>query len=185
MHHQATFLFLIFSAVKTSKTSFQIAEECTIKRHKCLKKNLCSSNIQHIVSCCGRLHHYATSFSNFSQQFQLLKDRFNLRQNAQLSNLVLKMFLSSYNFRKHRINRVSMHQLASLFSKVSPQSQHPKHRFKQCQNAPFSVLDSKSFSAQLISRLFVFPVDTKQPDFLKWMWFKRDIKSWTVTRSCY
>ena len=59
-------LFLIFSAVQTSKTSFQIAEEYTIKRPH-LKKNL---------------------------------------------------------------NSVIMHQLASLISKVSAQSQLPKHPFK-------------------------------------------------------
>ena len=32
MHHYTTCLSLIFSAVQTSKTSFQITEECTIKR---------------------------------------------------------------------------------------------------------------------------------------------------------
>ena len=52
-----------FSAVQTSKTSFQFAEECTIKRPR---------------------------FHFFSQQFQLLKHRFKLRQHAPFSNLVLK-----------------------------------------------------------------------------------------------
>ena len=39
-------------------------------------------------------------------------------------------FLSSSKFRKHRINSVSMHQLASLISKVSAQFQLQKNRFK-------------------------------------------------------
>jgi len=97
------------------------------------------------------MHHYAPFYYKFSQQFKLPK-----HQRAQLSNLVLKKFLavptfetlfhvaadrtikwprfpnflSSSKFRKQRINSVIMHQLASLISKVSLQSQLPKHRFK-------------------------------------------------------
>ena len=54
--------------------------------------------------------------------------RFKLRQNAPLDNLFI--FLSSSNFQNIVSNSVSMHQLGSLFSKVSPQTQLPKHRFK-------------------------------------------------------
>ena len=116
-----------FSAVQTSKTSFQIAEECTIKRPR---------------------------FHFFSQQFQLLKHRFKLRQHAPFSNLFLKCsssvptseniesiallctsyrpyfqtFLCSSNFERIVLNTARKHQLVSLFSKVSQQFQFPKHR---------------------------------------------------------
>ena len=93
MHHYATCLFLISSAVPTSKTSFQIATECTIKQPR------------------------------------------------------FKKFLRSYNFQRIVLNTARKHQLGSLFSKESPQSQLPKPRFKQLKNAPFRVLDFKFFSA--------------------------------------
>jgi len=48
MQYNATCLFLIFSAVQTFKTSFQIAEESTIKRPR-FKRFLSSSNFQNIV----------------------------------------------------------------------------------------------------------------------------------------
>ena len=74
-------------------TSFQIEAQCTI--------------IQPV-------HFY------FSQQFQLPKHRFILRQNAPLSDLVLKQ---------------------------SQQFQLPKHRFKLRQTASLSDLGLKGFSA--------------------------------------
>ena len=45
------------------------------------------------------------------------------------------------------LNIARKHRLASLFSKVSPHFQLPKHRFKQRQKAPVSVLNFKSFAA--------------------------------------
>ena len=49
--------------------------------------------------------------------------------------------------RPHSSKSVRMHHLASLVSKFSKPFQLPKHRFKQRQDAPFSFLDFKIFSA--------------------------------------
>ena len=72
----------------------------------------------------------ATSLQKNSQQFQLLKHRFKLRQKAPLSNLVLKGFSAVPTSDKHLINSVRMNQLGSLISKVSAQIQLPNNRFK-------------------------------------------------------
>ena len=47
-HLKKTVYFLIFSAVQTSKTSFQIAEECTIKRLR-FQNFPCNFNFRYIV----------------------------------------------------------------------------------------------------------------------------------------
>ena len=44
------------------------------------------------------MYHYAFLLSNFSQQFQLLKHRFKLRQKAPLSVFVFKIVLALPNF---------------------------------------------------------------------------------------
>ena len=91
--------------------------------------------------------------------------RFKLRQNSTLSVLdfnflsalptsslpklqyapvrFLYFFLRSFNFQRIVSNTARKHQFASLFSIFSPQFYRPKHRFRQRQNAPFSVLDFK------------------------------------------
>ena len=110
-------VFNIFSAVPTSKTSFQIAAECTIQQPR-FKTFLSSSNFRkHRINSIS-MHQLVSLISKVSAYFQLPKNHFKYRQKAPV-------------------------QLASLFSKVSPQSQPPKHRFKQCKNALFMSLISK------------------------------------------
>ena len=103
-------------------------------------------------------------------QVQASKTSFQIEAECIIKRPRFKKFLSSSNFRKHRINTVRRRHLASfilkfyqqfqlrcntarklqfvfLILKVSPKFQLPKHRFKQRQNAPFSVLNFKSFAA--------------------------------------
>ena len=100
MHHYATCLFLIVSAVPTSKTSHHNAAECTIKRPRFqnilssykfqrivsntarntswrpwFQKFLRSSNFQIITSNSVRLYRLASLISTFSQQFQFFSEK--------------------------------------------------------------------------------------------------------------
>ena len=62
---------------------------------------------------------------------QSSKTSFQTAEECTITRLRIKKNLSSSNFRKHRINSVSMHQLASLLSKVSLRSPNfPKTLFQ-------------------------------------------------------
>ena len=108
----------------------------------------CCSNFQNTVSNCVRMHNLATSFSNISQQFQLLKHCFMLRHIARLCDLFFNVS-EQFQRPKHCFKQcfgVRMHILASLISKVSLQFKLAKRRLKQRQNAHISVVDLKGFS---------------------------------------
>ena len=121
--HSSAFLFSkVLSAVPTSKTSTQIASECTI-RLPCFQKFLHSYKLpKHLFK--QRQQHPLASL--FSKQFQLRNPGFKLRQFSHLK--------------------------ASLLSIFSQQFQHPKRRFKFRQNAPLCVLAFRSFSANPASK---------------------------------
>ena len=68
-------VFKMFSAIPTSKTSFHIAAECTIKRPR-FENFLSSFNFQNIVSNSVRMHRLASLILDFSQQVHLPKHRF-------------------------------------------------------------------------------------------------------------
>ena len=68
-------VFKMISAIPTSKTSFHIAAECTIKRPR-FENFLSSFNFQNIVSNSVRMHRLASLILDFSQQVHLPKHRF-------------------------------------------------------------------------------------------------------------
>ena len=152
-------------------TSFQITTECTIKPPR-FKKFLSSPNFRKRRMSSVRMQHKASFILTCYQHFQLQKHLCNSVSMHQLVSLISKncavstfkesfqiplestsqrpyfqKFLSSFNFQ-------TSFQIASectvqrpLISKLSQKFQLPNHRFKQRQNAPFSVLDFNIFSA--------------------------------------
>ena len=118
--------FKMFKAVPTFKPPFQIASECTIQL-PCFQNVLSSSNFHNTVSNSARMHHFSPCFHNF---------------------------LSSTNFLKIASNSARQHHVASLLLKFSQHFQFQEHRFKQRQNAPYTVLDFKTFSGVRTSETY-------------------------------
>ena len=90
MHH-FFLLFKNFSAVPTSRTSFQIAAECTIYR-LWFQKLLSCSNFRKIFTYSVRIHHLLSLLSTCSHHFQLPKTSFKMPNNAPFSVISLANF---------------------------------------------------------------------------------------------
>ena len=116
---------LIFSAVQTSKTAFQFAEECTIKRPR-FQTFLSCSNFKTLFHIAAECTIKQPSFKQFLSSSNFRKHRIN---SGRLASLILNCY-QQFQLQKHRYISVSMHQLASLVSKFSQQFYLPKHRFK-------------------------------------------------------
>ena len=134
-------LSTFFSAVPTSRTSFQIALEFTIYC-PCFQRFISSSNFKNIVSISVRIHHLSSLLSTFFSAvptsrtsfqialeftiyrpcfhyFSAVPNRFKYRQNAPFIVLV---FIISLQFQIVS-KTVRMHHLPSLFSFISLQFQ--------------------------------------------------------------
>ena len=130
--------FKIFSAVPTSRASFQIASECTIHRPS-FQHFLSSSNFLKIVSSSDRMHHFVylllkfsavqtsrTSFETASQctihrpLFQMFSGVPTLENNSLIASECTiycpcpQHFLISFNLQKHRSKCARMHLSVSL-----------------------------------------------------------------------
>ena len=89
MHALEMLFYFFFSAVPSSKISFQIASDSTIKR-VCFQTFLGSFNFQNIVLNSVMRHRLVSLILTFSQHLQLSKHRLNSVKRNRSASLFLK-----------------------------------------------------------------------------------------------
>ena len=128
--------FKTFLLVQTSKSSIQIASECTIKSF-CFQNVRSSSNFKNIDSNCIRMH---PCFQNILSRFNFQINASNWSRSHRLASLLSKFY------RQFTTSKTSF-QIAIECTVLRPWFKLPNHRFKLHQNAPLGVLAFRSFSA--------------------------------------